>query len=340
MELATYLKKYMMRKKTLLSSLFATLLAVLMLTGCSETQNISYFQDYGPGFSETVSQSKPITFQPGDKLSIIVTSRNPQLSSLFTLSQGVMLSSGTTSNSRTASSNQYTVLYTIDSSDASTNLEKASIALQQAQRSYDKTVDRQFVHAEVDGTVSSLKVAKGDEVSSGQEVAVIRDSSKMMLSLQFPAADAANFSVGQSADVVLDGTFESLKGTITAVTGTDDKDVFCLLVHRHGHMHDHLVIDEFVALGQHHIAVQCEHPAKLRRFKNIDALVIALLGVELFVHPDAVLHVRGVKLGKPKFHLHSLLMPERSAARCPGPRGRSCCSPWPWRTRCSSKFPW
>ena len=115
-----------------------------------------------------------------------------------------------------------TVLYTIDSSDASTNLEKASIALQQAQRSYDKTVDRQFVHAEVDGTVSSLKVAKGDEVSSGQEVAVIRDSSKMMLSLLFPAADAANFSVGQSAQVVLDGTFETLEGTITAVTGTDE----------------------------------------------------------------------------------------------------------------------
>lgn len=52
------------------------------------------------------------------------------------------------------------VLYTIDSSDASTNLEKASIALQQAQRSYDKTVDLQYVRAEVDGTVSSLKVAK------------------------------------------------------------------------------------------------------------------------------------------------------------------------------------
>ena len=113
------------------------------------------------------------------------------------------------------------VLYTIDSSDASTNLEKASIALQQAQRSYDKTVDRQYVRAEVAGVVSTLKVAKGDEVTSGQEVAVIRDSSKMLLNLLFPAADAANFSVGQSADVVLDGTFETLKGTITAVTGTD-----------------------------------------------------------------------------------------------------------------------
>lgn len=122
------------------------------------------------------------------------------------------------------------VLYTIDSSDASTNLEKASIALQQAQRSYDKTVDLQYVRAEVDGTVSSLKVAKGDQVASGQEVAVIRDSSKMLLNLLFPAADAANFSVGQSADVMLDGTFETLKGTITAITGTDELSTGNLLV--------------------------------------------------------------------------------------------------------------
>ena len=92
-----------------------------------------------------------------------------------------------------------TVLYTIDSSDASTNFEKAEIAMQQAQRSYDKVVDRQYVRAEVAGT----------------------DSSKMLLTLEFPAADAANFSVGQSADVTLDGTFEQLTGTVTSVSGTD-----------------------------------------------------------------------------------------------------------------------
>ena len=113
------------------------------------------------------------------------------------------------------------VLYTIDSSDASTNFEKAEIAMQQAQRSYDKVVDRQYVRAEVAGVVSSLKVTKGDEVTSGQEVAVIRDSSKMLLTLEFPAADAANFSVGQSAAVTLDGTFEQLDGTVTSVSGTD-----------------------------------------------------------------------------------------------------------------------
>ena len=114
-----------------------------------------------------------------------------------------------------------TVLYTVDASDATTKAEQASITLQQAQRSYDKTVDRQYVRAEVAGVVATLKVAKGDEVTSGQEVAVIRDSSKMVLQLEFPAADAAVFSVGQSAEVTLDGTFETLTGTVTAVTGTD-----------------------------------------------------------------------------------------------------------------------
>ena len=114
-----------------------------------------------------------------------------------------------------------TVLYTVDASDATTKAEQASITLQQAQRSYDKTVDRQYVRAEVAGVGATLKGAKGDEVTSGQEVAVIRDSSKMVLHLEFPAADAAAFSVGQSAEVTLDGTFETLTGTVTAVTGTD-----------------------------------------------------------------------------------------------------------------------
>ena len=113
------------------------------------------------------------------------------------------------------------VLYTVDSSDAATKVEQASIALQQAQRSYDKTADRQNVRAEVAGVVSSLKVAKGDEVTSGQEVAVIRDSSRMTLQLEFPAADAATFSVVHTAEETLDGTFETLTGTVTAVTGTD-----------------------------------------------------------------------------------------------------------------------
>ncbi len=124
-----------------------------------------------------------------------------------------------------------------------------------------------------------------------------------------------------------------------AVACTDDEDVFCLLVDGHGDMDDHLVVDELVPLGEHHVAVQRQNPAKLRRLKNVDALIVALLGVELLVHPDAVLDVRGVKFRKPKLHL-LLLMPEHSGAGCPGLPGRSCCSLWPWRTRYSSVSLW
>ena len=62
-----------------------------------------------------------------------------------------------------------TVLYTVDSSDASTKVEQAAITLQQAQRNYDKTVDRQYVRAEVAGTVSSLKVARATKSPAGRK---------------------------------------------------------------------------------------------------------------------------------------------------------------------------
>ena len=87
-----------------------------------------------------------------------------------------------------------------------------------------------------------------------------------------------------------------------AVAGTNDEDVLGLFVHGHWDVDDHFVVDELVPLGEHDVAVQGEHPAELGRLKNINALVIALLGVELPVDPDAVLHIRGVKFRKPKFH--------------------------------------
>ena len=47
----------------------------------------------------------------------------------------------------------------------------------------------------------------------------IRDSaSTLLLTLEFPAADAANFTVGQAAQVTLDGTFEAVSGTCLLYT--------------------------------------------------------------------------------------------------------------------------
>ena len=112
-------------------------------------------------------------------------------------------------------------LYQIENSDASTSVEQAQINLDQAQRNYDTIADYRYVRSPVAGTVYSLKVKVGDEVTSGQEVAVVQDASQMVLQLTFPSADAASFSVGQSAQITLDGTFEVLQGTITEVSGSD-----------------------------------------------------------------------------------------------------------------------
>ena len=114
-----------------------------------------------------------------------------------------------------------TVLYTIDSSNASNSVEKAQLSLDQAQRNYEDAVDAQYVRSTIGGTLASYKVAVGDVVTAGQEVATVRDASTLLLTLEFPAADAANFTVGQAAQVTLDGTFEAVSGTVRSVSGAD-----------------------------------------------------------------------------------------------------------------------
>ena len=105
--------------------------------------------------------------------------------------------------------------------DMASSVEKAQLSLEQAQSSYDDAVDAQYIRSSVRGTVSSLKVKAGDVVSAGQEVAVVRDDSTLLLTLDFPAADAATYFVGQSVDVTIDGTFETTTGTIQPISGAD-----------------------------------------------------------------------------------------------------------------------
>ena len=122
------------------------------------------------------------------------------------------------------------VLYTIDSSDAANSVARAQLSLNQAQRSYEDAVNAQYVRTDIGGTVVSIGVAPGDVVTAGQEVATIRDESVMLLTLDFPAADAAGFAVGQTAEVTLDGTYERVAGTIRSVSGADTLSSGSLLV--------------------------------------------------------------------------------------------------------------
>ena len=113
------------------------------------------------------------------------------------------------------------VLYVIDSSDVEGDLESAQLSVSQAQRNYDDAADMQNVRTKISGEVSSFAVAAGDAVQAGQTVATVRDTSVMLLAVDFPAAEAQSFAVGQAAQVMPDTTFEVLNGTIRSVSGAD-----------------------------------------------------------------------------------------------------------------------
>ena len=113
------------------------------------------------------------------------------------------------------------VLFTIDSSDAANGVERARLTLSQAERDYADAADAGTIRTDIGGTVVSISVAPGDVVTAGQEVAVIRDDTSMLLTVDFPAADAAGFAAGQTAEVTLDGTYEKLTGAVRSVSGTD-----------------------------------------------------------------------------------------------------------------------
>lgn len=59
--------------------------AALIFFSCATPTNITYFQDVADGGVDTVSTAQSIRIRPGDKISIIVNSRDPQISNLFNL---------------------------------------------------------------------------------------------------------------------------------------------------------------------------------------------------------------------------------------------------------------
>ena len=94
------------------------LLGLFLLGACGSSRNIVYFQDLRPGESEQqVVAATEIKVRPADKLSIIVNSRDPQLSQLFNLpyvTQQIGRVSMSGSSGSASTSSQGVSGYTVD----------------------------------------------------------------------------------------------------------------------------------------------------------------------------------------------------------------------------------
>ncbi len=116
------------------------------------------------------------------------------------------------------------VLYQIDTADAETSIKSAELSLQKSELSYKNlltSLENLNVKAPVAGTITELNVEVGDTVSNNQSIGTIRDSSSMSLTVPFNSADVDSFYIGQSASVTLDSTFETLSGSVTKISNTE-----------------------------------------------------------------------------------------------------------------------
>ncbi len=117
------------------------------------------------------------------------------------------------------------LLYKVDASDVENSVNRAELALERAQNSYDdslKELDKQEVKSPGEGDVKSLYVEQGDSVQIGTRLMDIVDSSQMVLTVYFSSADASGMKMGDAAEVILKNTLETLHGTIDSVSARNE----------------------------------------------------------------------------------------------------------------------
>lgn len=93
------------------------LVACMAGTSCTSTKQVAYFQDLNPGEQNAIIAATPIRFEPNDKVTIVVSTGDGRLNSLFSLavSRNTIGVGGTSSSLDGGSSDSGTAAYTIDS---------------------------------------------------------------------------------------------------------------------------------------------------------------------------------------------------------------------------------
>ncbi len=113
------------------------------------------------------------------------------------------------------------VLYQIDTADMENTIAKNQLSLEKAQISYNEVVksaaDLQ-VKAETSGTVTTLLVKEGDNIQAGAQIAEITNTDQGLVKVSFLPSAAETFYVGQQANILLQGSFANLTGTVSRIS--------------------------------------------------------------------------------------------------------------------------
>lgn len=98
-----------------IKSLLLIAAVTVAVSSCKTPKDITYFQDLTPGTTANVAPAKEITAQPGDRVSIVVHSKDPLLVEQFNLPvYNARIGGATTSSGRSTSGNSSVSSYVID----------------------------------------------------------------------------------------------------------------------------------------------------------------------------------------------------------------------------------
>jgi len=128
------------------------------------------------------------------------------------------------------------VLYEMDSSTASTSIERTEIAVAQAGRNYTRKLNDQAdltVTAPIGGTISGFTVRVGDTVRADTAVAVIEDTSTLTLTEYYSQEYAGQIWAGMAATISVPGQMLSLHGQVRETSSqlrTSETGIVCFAV--------------------------------------------------------------------------------------------------------------
>ncbi|MDP4132402.1 MAG: efflux RND transporter periplasmic adaptor subunit [Bacillota bacterium] len=116
------------------------------------------------------------------------------------------------------------LLYVIDHDQQNKSIEKAQDSLKKYKldnktyldsSEYNKTLAKYTIKAASDGVVSGFTLKKGDNVSANQSCGMVQDTSTVIATIPFNAAQCGKIQIGDTAKVYLFPSMYSLNGTVT-----------------------------------------------------------------------------------------------------------------------------
>ena len=194
----------------IVAALFGWFIVRPMMTATQQITNALYTPVQVERKDITVSVSGTATVEPNDAYQVTALVNGEILDAPF--EEGDTVEEGA-------------LLYTIDSGDVQNSIQRAQIAVDQANLSYQDALDGEAdltVTASASGVITNLHVEEGDSLTMGGAVADIVDRDTVELKVPFHSQAAAQLSVGQTAQVTVSGTVETFNGTVTAISAADE----------------------------------------------------------------------------------------------------------------------